>query len=348
MLPSKSTPAGSPGRQSLKMAVTAGLLALTLTCQAGAQAAPADAGPVKISPADAQKAIAKLKELRELREGMRQNALQAGVKRIQEALAVENGPIELYEDCIKAEKYTGQNESMNSEYREWKSKSKDQMKDGDFRQCLRAHLQYLALSLEFLSVQEKKPELILPKLDAYMTSLTGLEIPERGPGKDLMTNPLSKSVFVQNLDLGGDISKLKNWEQVPNNIEGMEETTVLPLLREHAKDKVLPYWDRKIQRETAAAEKETLAARAEDFKTVRLPKLQWSRSEDMLALGQGQAAYQAMFQIISANPGHTDFPKWASTLEGYLKASIPAPVAPVTAVTPEPAADATAAVNPGT
>jgi hypothetical protein len=228
---------------------------------------------------------------------------------------------------------------MNSEYRDWKEKSKDQLKDNDFRECLRAHLQYLALSLEFLAIQDKEPQKILPKLDAYMKMVMMLQIPDRGPGRDLMDRGLAQSVFVQNLDLSQEIGKLKNWEQVPRNVRGMEEATFLPLLRQHAKEQLLPYWDQKIQRETVAAQSEALASKAEDFRLNRLPKLQWSRAEDQLLIGQGEAAYKAMFGIIKNNPAHPDFPKWASTLQTYLEASLPpAPVpAPASATaTPPP------------
>jgi hypothetical protein len=336
----------SPSLKSLAL-LAAGAVAVALP-QMPAPLSAQEGGPapetVKIDPALAQKVMEELAKLREERENLRQTALQAAIQRIQRALSTETGAVELYQDCIKAESFTGQSESMNSEFRDWKDRTRDQLKSGDFRKCLRVHLQYLALSLEYLALQDNEPQRILPKLASYLAEVETLTIPDRGPARELMfgrddrNNALSNSVFVKNLSLEGELRKLKDWDGDPGDINGIEEKTILPLLRQHHKDQLVKFWDKKIEREKALAARATLASSASDFANLRLPTLEWKRAQDMLAAGQGQDAYKEMFRIVKSYKGHPEFTAWASALEGYMKASLPAPAKP---------ADATA-TNPGT
>jgi hypothetical protein len=139
-------------------------------------------------------------------------------------------------------------------------------------------------------------------------------------GREFLRDSMDNSVFVRQMQLGSELDELDSWETRPSNLSGIEEKTILPLLREHAPEDVMDFWSFKIEREKEAAAEEDLAVDAADFENIRLPSLLWSRAEDMRALGNPTGAYLEMLKIMQEYPNHPNYMGWAKALEGYITA----------------------------
>jgi predicted TIM-barrel fold metal-dependent hydrolase len=140
-----------------------------------------------------------------------------------------------------------------------------------------------------------------------------------GPGgREFLRDSLDNSVFVRQMQLQNELDQLNDWETRPSNLSGIEEKTILPLLREHAPERVMSFWEFKLEREQAAAAEARLAVDAANFKNLRLPTLLWQRAEDRRNLGNPAGAYAEMLRILENYPNHPSYMSWVQTLEGYV------------------------------
>jgi hypothetical protein len=78
---------------------------------------------------------------------------------------------------------------------------------------------------------------------------------------------------------------------------------------------------------------------------VRLPRLQWSRAQDVFLIGQRNRAVTDMFNLIKTYPQHPDNAAWISRLESLLAPQAPAAPASGSTIAP-PVAVPTATIVP--
>ena len=57
---------------------------------------------------------------------------------------------------------------------------------------------------------------------------------------------------------------------------------------------------------------------ANQFKTIELPKLQFARANDLVALGMNNRGITEIFALIKTNPQHPDFAAWLQRLRELL------------------------------
>jgi predicted TIM-barrel fold metal-dependent hydrolase len=209
---------------------------------------------------------------------------------------------------------------MSDQYRDWIDKNRDKHRDNEFREALIFHLRYLTLALEYLGTPAVERGRMVEPLVQYVKDL-GPDLDElmAGPGgREFLRDSLDNSVFVRQMQLQNELDQLNDWETRPSNLSGIEEKTILPLLREHAPERVMSFWEFKLEREQAAAAEARLAVDAANFKNLRLPTLLWQRAEDRRNLGNPAGAYAEMLRILENYPNHPSYMSWVQTLEGYV------------------------------
>jgi hypothetical protein len=293
-------------------------------------AAAAEEGATAAQPALSQEQrnqiLRRIEQLVTTRQQMRTSNFSDAVQRIRELSQSRTDAVNYYERATRELQFTGQSDSMSDQYRDWIDENRDKHRDNEFREALIFHLRYLTLALEYLGTPATERGRMVEPLVRYVRDL-GPVLDEllAGPGgREFLRDNLDSSVFVRQMQLQNELDQLQSWENRPSNLSGIEEKTILPLLREHAPERVMSFWEFKLNRERAAASEAQLAVDAADFKNLRLPTLLWQRAEDMRDLGNVAGAYSEMLRIMDNYPNHPSFLNWARTLESYV--SVPATV----------------------
>ena len=218
------------------------------------------------------------------------------------------------------------------------------------------HLKYLVLSLERKA--SDKPELFAPVALDYAVELAALDplffkqqefIKEQKDKRpedvavqneaakmkdELLNKSLAESLFVKWLRLGSWLPAGDNWELTPGNIPGILEKDVRPFLRKAKNPQVVETWEFEMK---VLADRITfgrLEHQAAEFNTVTRPRLQFSRANDMVEIGQKNRAASEIYSMVKTYPQHPDFTKWVQRLRELLKSVEPAPAA-APAATPE-------------
>jgi hypothetical protein len=121
------------------------------------------------------------------------------------------------------------------------------------------------------------------------------------------------------------------WEMTPGNVDGIYNSIILPEFRATKDPRLMEYWDLRIKQETEKAAEKKLDVEQRDWLQIRRPNLLWSRTQDMIILGQKNRAITEMFNLLKANPQHPSANAWISAIETALLPTFQAPA------TPEPA-----------
>jgi len=138
--------------------------------------------------------------------------------------------------------------------------------------------------------------------------------------QELIKQSVRNSAFVKCYRIGKQFSDVKNWEFSPGNIEGIYQNTLLPYYRENKDQRLIAFWDQKIQQEGQEVAKGT-QFQIDQFKTVRHPQLIWLRAQDMNEIGQRNRALTEMFNLVKNYPDHADLMSWIAQLEELLTPS---------------------------
>lgn len=202
-----------------------------------------------------------------------------------------------------------------------------------FNESLRLQLQYLALTLRAAQMEEVKD--VFPSLVSYVESLSRMqEVPT-----DAMTSPVSTSVFARAYELEQDLDANDGWENVPFNIGGIYEKTILPYLRQEDPGGLINAWDKLIEQqkrlvltiESAREEElrglnrdEQIRKRSEregntrrnnertlmgqydmnDFTEEVLPQLEWNKLIDMFKYVDQVMGAKGMLDFIESHKEH--------------------------------------------
>ncbi len=265
-------------------------------------------------PVDTSAMLTSLQQLKEKHEASTKAQQDKLIEEFAAAGANNSTAIAFYEDAIRATQFEGQNRE-NAQFRDWKKREGDKLKNPDLQNAARLSLNYLALTLR--RAAGDKIEALIPPLMAYAD-----QVDAGGDGladQDLMKRPVNDNIFVRWYGIGNMLAGVKDWELTPGKTDGIYSKTILPQFRKTKDPRLLQYWDNKIQREAAQASRTTLAFTADAFDQTRKPALLWSRSQDMLLLGQRNRAIGEMFALIKNNPTHPDSGAWISKLESILQ-----------------------------
>ena len=206
-----------------------------------------------------------------------------------------------------------------SAFMDWKKNHAEEMRSQDFQTALRLHLRYLILSLE-RGGTDKPMTLAKPSMD-YVAELVKAQADFKSDAaeKEILSKKINDSLFTHWLKLGQWLPSEKEWESSPNNVSGILEKNIRRPLREAKDPNLISVWDFEIQtRNENISKRGSRDYDANQFKTIELPKLQFARANDLVALGMNNRGITEIFALIKANPQHPDFAAWLQRLRELL------------------------------
>jgi len=293
-------------------------LAAAVICSLACVAVAQDAAPI-----DPQTILRELQELQTKQQTSANTAQKRNLDIVLKGSVSKEAAIAFYEDAQMATQFQGANRE-NSQFRDWKERQADQLKNTDFRESVRLHLFYLGLSLK--KAADAKPEELLPQVTDYLRVLdnaaSAMEMKE-----SLLKISVADGIFSKWLGLGPELSKAKDWEMSPGKADQIAAKFLLPLWRKGKSPALLGYWDGKIAKESMAAGTAKLDFEERNFASVRKPDLLWQRAQEYLVLEQPNRAISEMFALIKVYPNHPNVTQWIDTLRKTLSPAA-TPVAP--------------------
>ncbi len=308
-----------PRTQSLKLYAT---LAAVATAQSLAAMAQDSNAP--IDPKGILSALSVIKTKQSDAEKAQKNKV---FHEIQAASSDNSSAVAFLEEAVRATRFQGESREQ-TQFRDWKKKQADEMKKPAFQTAVRLHLAYLVLTLERANGWTSKQ--ILPSLLSYIAQAQSAS---DSLGDPMMQHEIGGSIFVTWYQIGSWVQQADDWESKPGNIDGMWQKVILPEMRAQKDPRILDYWGNKLDAESSAATRSGRTFDVERFNTIRRPSLMWQRAQDLLAIGQKNAAVNVMFALIKENPAHPEEASWVAALEGILKPPAPEPASVVPAPT---------------
>ena len=301
---------------------------------------------------DVKGILASLQQIKQKQTDSAKSQLVQTISDFTAASADDGSALNFYVEAIRVTRFVGQANEATA-FGEWKKNQLPRLNPAAIRTALR----YTVLSLQ--RAAGGTDEQMFPVLLAYAQDtqaiLASLSNPdnaqqrppgERGQrgfgeraaggdaGERIMGQDVSQNIFSRWYNIGGKLSGLDNWENVPENIDGMYQKLLLPMMRKNRDPRILRYWDDKILMEKGAAASATAAFSTDRFNLTRRPSLLWGRAEDEVAIGMHDQGITDMYNLVKAFPDHPDAGKWIEELKGLLTAppavaaaSGPAPVA---------------------
>ncbi len=261
--------------------------------------------------------LEQLEELTELREQRVIDSAKSAYNVIKAASTSQTESLKLFYDAVLKIKYSGQTRE-NSQLREWKKKNDDQFEDRYFREGLRLHLVYLALSIRRAQAPPDD-ESTFNDLKSFADSVLNMEPEMRNEG-EWMKKSIASSEIARAYNLDSYLPEEDGWELVPGNADGMYEKTILPKLRLQKSPQILAYWDNRISRLRAEIEEVDRTFQQENILNNQLPKLYWERANELHVLGQSSKAVKEKLAIIRNYPDNDNFERWVSDLQADVLA----------------------------
>jgi hypothetical protein len=266
------------------------------------------------APIDGKYILQELKQLQAKQSEMSKAQVTSILQAFSAAASSNGAAIAFYEEAIKAVRFEG-GKRGDPGFAQWKKRDADRLKT--MQTAVRLHLEYLVLSVQ-RATNVPLATLEQPLLN-YTNEVSALH--NEISNQDLMKESVAGSVFVQWYGLDKLFENLKEWELVPENVDGIFDKTLLPLMRAKKDPRVIQYWDAKLIRRAQEASWGGLAIYAEQFNAIERPAILWSRAQDLLAIGQRNKAVTEMLSVIKDNPKHLSAGAWISELSTIVSGS---------------------------
>lgn len=270
-----------------------------------------------VPPLDPKAILQELQGIQAKQKNAASSRQKQNLDTILRASSSKDAAIAFYEDAQMATQFQGANRE-NSQFRDWKKKQEEQLKNPDFRESVRLHLFYLALSLK--KAADAKPVELMPQVADYLNVLDASD-DALSVRDSLLKNSVSDGIFAKWLGLGPDLGKAGDWEMNPGKSDAIASKYLLPEWRKVKNPALLSYWDARIAKESLAANSAKLDFQEKNFATVRKPDLLWRRAKELLMLDQPNRAAQEMFGLIKNYPNHPSVNEWIGELEKMLSPS---------------------------
>lgn len=270
---------------------------------------------------DLSAVIAELESIKENQTSARQKTLGNAIKQIDDAAKNPSAAARAYADARRIVEFDGK-PNAGQRFTEWKNKKADMLGSSGLQGAASLHLTYLSLTLKQVGEPDTEARM-LESLD-YVRQLgaaraSNPEMDAFDETKDLLNKPLSDSVFAKSSQTSDVVSKLKDWELVAGNIEGILDKNVRRLMRKSNDPRVIDTWDLQLELEQMMAEKSGSDLRIQNFATTRRPTLLWRKANEYVTIGQPVRGLSGMIEIIRANPNHPDMPVWLETATALAK-----------------------------
>ena len=284
-----------------------------------------------LSQADREALIEKLDALRDNARAKAMTKIGAAAAAFRAAMASDEAAVKLYLDCIEKVEFEDRQRS-SQEFREWKRRQDDRLKDEGLRRSLRHQLRWLVLSLEAAEAGDKR-EALAPKAAEAVDSIFGN--PEQFDGNvAALREPVTNTVFARAYNLGG--AKLEDWPLSPLEVSAVFNQILLPPLRAAGKhDELRAQWTKRIRYEGIVHEHwsggeggrekhDERSPEYEKFIAETLPDLRWQMEEDLFKAGDQKRAAINMLEHIETHVTHTKARDWAERFRTLVSPPEPA------------------------
>jgi len=276
-----------------------------------------------LTATDRQLLLEKLAALKKAAVGVQSTRITSAIGVFHEAMGSDTGAINLYLKCIEKLNFEEQNKSSQN-FRDWKRRQNDQLKDPAFKLALRHQLQWLCLTLRAVLKHGDYSKLApdasaaVNALFAHATQLTG-----QGPllRRSVLTSVFARAYNVSYIDPG-------DWPTVPLDIDGIYEKIILPPLRNpKSLDALRNAWQNRIQQEALLAEWGQLPQSSgghgkpirnaghttsyDKFVLETRPDLLWRMQVDLFRAGDQRDAALRMLDHLEKFQNHPKAPDWA-------------------------------------
>jgi len=272
-----------------------------------------------------------LRELAALEDKQKQTHQQALVSAVNTLRPGSGGGApasNLYQSAVEDTRFEGLRDKVTG-FIDWKKQNSDLLRSSEMQTALGLHIRYLLLSIQRSEAEDGK-EFVQPSLE-YVQDLRrfleSLEKLDKVPDliKELMNKGINESVFTTWLRLGPWLPVGKEWESNPGNLSGILEKNVRTVLREEKSPKVIETWDFEMKYEADRVTTGRLAHAADSFNTVNRPKMQFSRANDLILIGQQNRGTSEILELVRTYPQHPDFGTWVARLKALLAPPVAAP-----------------------
>lgn len=272
-----------------------------------------------LSQADREALIEKLDALRDNARAKAMTKIGSAAAAFRAGMASDEAAVKLYLECVEKVDFADRQRS-SQEFREWKRRQDDRLKDEGLRRSLRHQLRWLVLSLEAAEAGDKR-EALAPKAAEAIDSIFGN--PEQFAGNvGALREPVTNTVFARAYNLGG--AKLEDWPLSPLEVSAVFNQILFPPLRAAGKHDLLrAEWVKRIRYEGIVREhwsgggeggrgkNDERSPEYEKFIAETLPDLRWQMEEDLFKAGDQKRAAINMLEHIEVNVTHTKARDWA-------------------------------------
>jgi hypothetical protein len=234
-------------------------------------------------------------------------------------MASDETAMDFYLKCVEKVEFEDQKRS-SQEFRDWKSRQKDRLKEDGLGRCLRHQLRWLVLTLEAAEADGNFQDLA-PKANSALDDIFGN--PEQFSGNvGPLREPVTNTVFARAYNIGG--AKVENWPLSPLDTGVIFNQLIFPPLRAAGKvDALREQWLRRIRfegvvhefwsggREEGGRSKTERSPEFEKFVSETVPDLKWQMEEDLYKSGDQKRAAVNMLAHIEAHLTHPKARDWA-------------------------------------
>ena len=303
-------------------------------------ALPLGASAQQLSKSDREMLLEKLKEIEDTAHDRIEQRLHRAVRDYTAAMRSDRDTLELYVNCYEKVEYEDKHR-QNSEFRDWKRRQENELKDPGFQLALRYQLRWLTLVLKSASRGADKAQISKEAFEQLTTIYRDIEKVQNQ--KRILGQSVTASMFARAYEIHHTESYLP---LSPTAVSQIYEDVILPPLREHKKVAGLKTaWQRRIQleeidatgwaahdtrvfsgdkrdrdRERLAREKNRDQKRINEevFITETRPTLIWEMEVDLFKAGDEMGASRRMISHVNSYLTHKDCTKWVVELQGLL------------------------------
>lgn len=222
----------------------------------------------------------------------------------------------LYQEAVRA---TQAGKKEEDDRRNARNQKEDIFGSSTFKLGMQFRLRFLTMLLRVSAGEE--PAALLPELERYVNDILGdKKLLEDRQALRIWGNAIgADDPIVQMFRIEPYIKGAKGWGTSPGNVDSLIDDVLMPYFREKKDEKLMQYWDGRIERERERVDEAGLEMGKERFDTEVLPRLLWRRAKDYQSLDEPNRAISEMMALIRQNPGHPDFEKWIGELKGLLQ-----------------------------
>ncbi|MES2921451.1 MAG: hypothetical protein V4819_07890 [Verrucomicrobiota bacterium] len=307
-----------------------------------------------LSDADRETLLGNLEKIQEESSSKSDARFRIALAAFRNAMSNDDAAMELYINCMEKVNFEELHKKA-ADFREWKTKEREELADPGLRLALRHQLRWLMLTLEAASEKPNHAKLASDAqeaVDAIFRDADKLKYQQ-----EILTQPVTATVFARAYDINN--VKVEGWALSPIDVDGIYDNILLPPYRRPSTLAALRSgWVKRIQQETVKMEhwskrreprgenrgdrEERRVGMAADMQSPEylkfleddLPKLQWEMEVDLYENGDEANASVRMLALLQKYTGHASAREWADEFKKLLK---PAVVAPAPKPLEEPA-----------